>query len=280
LRRRGEELQVYLVKRSPQSGFFPGNYVFPGGGVGSQDQGSDPWEAHADLPAAEIANRFGTAPEISPFCVSAVRETFEEAGVFLGTPEESAGSWLETAGLERISKGLPKGWLRDGAMQGLCTLGLSMLWPWSHWITPVGMPRRFDTRFFIAFMPPGQACSPDCRETVEGIWVRPEEGLAANLRGEIPLSPPTVVTLHQLLPYRSAGDLEAALKTRSWGEPMLPRLVRLPRGAMIVEPWDPEYDRERVPSEDLEEHVLPWSEPFSRIWFHGGLWRPVAVKRA
>lgn len=281
VRQHGEELQVYLLKRSPKSGFFPGDYVFPGGTVASQDRDPELWRARADVPAAELAKRYGTTLNeegILPYYVSAIRETFEEAGVFLGFVEEPAGHWFEGACSRRTSDGLHKEWLRDAIINGSCVLGFSMLVPWAHWITPEAMPKRFDTRFFAAFMPPEQTCSPDRRETVHGIWTSPEDALAANLKGETPLSPPTLVTLHQLLRHRRAEDLKAALKGRSWGDPMLPRLLRLSKGAMIVEPWDPMYDCEFEVGEDLESAVLPLGEPFSRIWFHKGLWRPVRIE--
>lgn len=282
VRQHSEGLQVYLLKRSPQSGFFPGNYVFPGGAVGSQDRDSQFWGARSDVPGAELSKRFGDTlkeEEILPFCVSAIRETFEEAGVLLADPGKSAGEWLGDVRNRRISGGLPKGWLLDGARNGSFMLGISLLAPWSHWITPEAMPRRFDTRFFVAFMPSEQISSPDCRETVKGIWTRPKDGLAANLKGEIALSPPTLVTLHQLLPYQRAEDLKAVLKGRSWGDPVIPRLIRLSRGAMIVEPWDPWYDRQlEIGADDLESAIVPLGEPFSRIWLHEEVWRPVRIQ--
>jgi 8-oxo-dGTP pyrophosphatase MutT (NUDIX family) len=275
MRQHGEGLQIYLLKRSAESGFFPGNYVFPGGGVGSPDQDPHIWQTHADGSAGKIAEG------ILPYYVAAIRETFEEAGVFLGTIGESASDWFEKARNERASDGLPKGWLRDCVVNRCCLPGFSLLFPWSHWITPEGMPRRFDTRFFMAVMPPEQACSPDRREAVDGVWISPEEALIGNLRSQIPLSPPTLVTLQQLLTYKKIEDLEAGLKGRGWGEPIVPRLVRLSRGAMIVEPWDPMYDREfEVDADRLESGLVPLPEPFSRIWFHEGVWRPVRVQDA
>ena len=35
---------------------------------------------------------------------------------------------------------------------------------WSHWITPSLEPKRFDTRFFVAPLPPGQVASADLSE--------------------------------------------------------------------------------------------------------------------
>ena len=147
----------------------------------------------------------------------------------------------------------------------------------AHWITPELMRQRFDTRFFTAVMPDNQVCRPDTRETVKGIWISPEDGLVGNLTGEVPLSPPTLVTLHELLEYSDFNDLQAAGEHRQWGPARLPRLIPLERGVVIVEPWDPMYSEAKIdisPSE-LATCVLPVGESFSRIWFDDGVWKPV-----
>ena len=139
------------------------------------------------------------------------------------------------------------------------------------------MKRRFDTRFFIATMPSNQFCRPDSRETVEGLWISPKEGLIGNLTGEIPLSPPTLVTLHELIEYSDLKDLQAAGKGRHWDQALLPRLIPLEKGAVIVEPWDPMYSSAEINiyPNDLAASVLPVGESFSRIWFDNGVWKPV-----
>ena len=139
------------------------------------------------------------------------------------------------------------------------------------------MKRRFDTRFLLAVMPADQFCQPDRKETTEGLWISPKEGLEGNLAGKIPLSPPTLVTLHQLLQYPNLKRLLAESKHRQWGQTFLPRLVPLAKGAVIIEPWDPMYheDQANIYPEALANSVLAVGEPFSRIWYNGSLWKPV-----
>jgi hypothetical protein len=166
-------------------------------------------------------------------------------------------------------------------VSGAWYLQLSRLAPWAHWITPEAFKPRFDTRFFLAFVPPDQECSPDGRETTHGTWVTPAQALASNLRGETPLSPPTLVTLQELLQYKTLTELQDEVRQRRWGGPRLPRVFRQEKGAVIVEPWDPMIHKEDVEFDPatLKSLVLPVGEPFSRLWLCEGIWRPVAISR-
>ena len=142
------------------------------------------------------------------------------------------------------------------------------------------MPRRYDTRFFMAFMPRDQECTPDLNEVTHGIWISPEKGLAGNFKGEIPLSPPTMVTLHELLKFSSLKALKKEMKTRTWEKALLPRLIASHQGKMIVEPWDPMFNKKvDMNSSELEKVILPPGEPFSRLWLHEGLWKPVGIEK-
>lgn len=281
VRHKGGELQVYLLKRSPQSGFMPGNYVFPGGTLDAEDRDFGLWKAHVDMDTEEISGRFGgnlTAEDALASGVAAIRETFEEAGVFLAFRWEQTRIELKRLCDRRRAGDLTKGWFRECVMAGGWVLRLSGLKRWSHWITPQARSKRFDTRFFLSFMPGDQECTPDKRETTHGIWISPEQGLEENLRGNIPLSPPTVVTLSELLNYSNLDDLEKDVKTRPWGRVREPRLTALPRGALILLPWDPMYNQEGgIDTGELKTTLLPPGVPFSRILYREGLWRPIGI---
>jgi len=282
VREKGSAFDVYLLKRSGQSGFFPGSYVFPGGTVASDDRDADLWLRQSDLDLPGVERRLGgtlPAMEALAYGVAAIRETFEEAGVLLASRAQEAQSGMQAILEMRKVEKLLKGWLREWAVSGGWHLLLSRLARWTHWITPEAFTPRFDTRFFLAFVPADQECSPDDQETIHGIWVTPEQGLAANLRGEIPLSPPTLVTLQELVRYKALKELQEEARTRGWGESRVPRLIRVEKGAVILEPWDPmihekdvEFDRAA-----LRKLVLPVGEPFSRLWLYEGIWRPVGV---
>jgi 8-oxo-dGTP pyrophosphatase MutT (NUDIX family) len=274
--------QVYLLKRSGQSGFFPGSYVFPGGTVASEDRDADLWLRHSDIVLPGVEKRLGgtlAAPEMLAYGVAAIRETFEEGGVLLASRAQEIDSGMQAISETRKVKRLSKGWFREWVVSGEWHLQLSRLAPWTHWITPEAFKPRFDTRFFLAFVPADQECSPDKEETTHGIWVTPEQGLEGNLRGEIPLSPPTLVTLHELLQHKTLKELQEEVSRRGWGEPRLPRVIPVEKGAVILEPWDPMIRATEVGLDlaALRKLVLPVGEAFSRLWLYEGIWRPVGV---
>jgi hypothetical protein len=277
------ELQVYLLKRHAGSGFMAGHYVFPGGILDPEDWQYSFWQRHVDLGGQNRCNRLVggsmSAEQLVAYGVAAIRETLEEAGVFFAERINQRYADLEHAVRLRQQKDLPPDWFVNLAKSQGWILLLSALSPWSHWITPVRMRRRYDTRFWLACMPSDQHCRPDQLETTHGLWVNPKEGLSGNLSGRIPLSPPTLVTLQQLLAFDSLADLKAEMLQRKWGKPIFPRLIPLDRGAILIEPWDAAYDQFDVDIDvaGLEKALLPAGEPFSRIWYHEGLYRPVSA---
>jgi 8-oxo-dGTP pyrophosphatase MutT (NUDIX family) len=257
---------------------MPGHYVFPGGIVDAEDRDAV-WEKHVLLDHAPwIQPRSSRSRNgILAYAIAAVRETFEEAGILLAR-EDGRGERDLSALFSKRHKGqLRSGWLREGVCSRGWKLALSSLHPWAHWITPTIRSKRFDTRFFLAIVPEEHPCIPDGRETVEGVWVDPKEALSSNLSGTMPLSPPTLVTLHELLERQGTGTLGKKLRSRCWGPSRCPRLVPAPEGLLLLLPWDPMYDDERSTAGASAGSVLDVGEPFSRMWLDAGVWRPVAA---
>ena len=276
------ELQVYLLKRHAKSGFMAGNYVFAGGILDPEDREFTVWKDHVDFDPADLSIRLGgglSAEEVLAYGVAAIRETLEEAGVFLAGQANQRTEDLKRIDSLRGSGDLPKEWFLNLVVSGGWTLALSALSRWSHWITPLSMKRRYDTRFFLACMPSGQRCSPDSHEITHGLWVSPIDGLMGNISGKIPLSPPTMVTLQELLKYPTLEDLKKEALVRLWGIPNSPRQIALDKAVVLIEPWDAEYDQAdiEIDTRKLEKALLPAGEPFSRIWYRQGLWRPIAA---
>ena len=77
-------------------------------------------------------------------------------------------------------------------------LALDELVPYAHWITPEGMPKRFDTWFFLAAAPPEQLGAHDGKESTDSIWVSPREALEGGESGRFKLPFPTTRNLIKL----------------------------------------------------------------------------------
>lgn len=88
----------------------------------------------------------------------------------------------------------------------------------------------------------------------------------------IPAPAATVILVRQyedalqvyLLKYSSLDDLQMETENRQWGEARLPRLIPGDRGAVILEPWDPQYSQQKIQidTENLHDAVLPVGESF------------------
>jgi 8-oxo-dGTP pyrophosphatase MutT (NUDIX family) len=226
-------VEAYLLRRTRELDFAPGACVFPGGSVDEQDaEVQIPWAGPAP---AEFAGLLGTSQARARALIcAAVRETFEEAGVLLAGPSPIA-LVDDSAALARDRHSLLEGSTSFGELlrrRGLM-LRADLLTPWARWITPEASPRRFDTWFFAAALPPGQTAGlmaglaaglaqAKSREADSGTWLRPGAALASARAGEITLLPPTVVTLSELAAYE---DITGILSQRRVVAPRLPTVM-------------------------------------------------------
>ncbi|MFC1884154.1 hypothetical protein ACFL2O_05230, partial [Thermodesulfobacteriota bacterium] len=252
--------------------------LYRGGMLEKGDRDTEFWEKRTDLSLNVLSEKLGgdiSAETILAYGIAAIRETFEEAGVFPGDlPAE------KTEGLCRLrsSGKLSKGWFNTWIDLNRGPLPISRLQRWSHWLTPENSPLRFDTRFFAAFLEDGQECKPDFSETTTGIWVSPRQGLEGNLSGDIPMGPPTLVTLQELLEFSNVEQWKKGIQKREWGKVRMPQQIFSDGESTILLPWDPAYGRdEQIDLERAKSSVLPLGEPFSRLCTVKGLWKPVGV---
>jgi hypothetical protein len=92
----------------------------------------------------------------------------------------------------------------------------------SHWLTPPSVPRRFDTRFFLAALPEGQVAVADTSETISGQWVSPSSALQLYKDKEWQMIGPTISSLETLAQYTSAeealADVAAENHVQPWTE--------------------------------------------------------------
>ena len=92
---------------------------------------------------------------------------------------------------------------RSGAARELQEeAGLSLpaetLLTFSHWLTPVVVKRRFATWFFIAEVGSDEPVTVDGSEIVAHEWWRPGDAIRAHHEGRLSITPPTLVSLHDL----------------------------------------------------------------------------------
>ena len=241
-------IEACLLRRVTTMAFAAGMHVFPGGGVDPADTDrhsgtSNDWvgpepERWAGLLSADA----GLARAL---VCAAVRETFEESGVLLAGPD--AGSLVDA------DPAADPSWEAD--RQGLLDRRFSLsellarrqlrvradlLRPWAHWVTPEVEPRRYDTRFFVAAMPAGQATRHVGGESDRTVWLRPQDAIDAHAAGELAMLPPTVFTLAELTGYDSVDSVLAAANERDI-RPVLPRVIVTGEEAELLLPSDPGY---------------------------------------
>ena len=122
-------------------------------------------------------------------------------------------------------------------------LALDELVPYAHWITPEGIPKRFDTWFFLAATPPEQAGAHDGKESTDSIWVSPREALAGGESGRFKLPFPTTRNLIRL---GKQPNVKAALAD-SRGKAVvtvMPVMTKLNGGRQLRIPAEAGYDGE------------------------------------
>ena len=211
LRDGAQGLEVFLVKRHGLSDVLGGAYVFPGGKLDAADCAPDT-HRHLDQARAQLHAALGepgTAPDLaSGLFVAALRETYEEAGVlFAHGADAHTGAAAD---------------FHARVLSGSMRLQTQAVHPWSRWITP-RMPsvtnKRFDTRFFIAVLPPGQKAAHDNVEATESAWLRPRAALEQYWAREIELAPPQIMSLAHLARYSTAA--EAMAQARSQLPPLI-----------------------------------------------------------
>ncbi|MBC7636476.1 MAG: hypothetical protein H7251_12815, partial [Acetobacteraceae bacterium] len=86
----------------------------------------------------------------------------------------------------------------DLATSGEIELATDAMVRFSHWITPEGRPKRYDTHFFLAPMPTDQKPQGDGHETVHTIWISPADALAGGLSRRFTVVFATRLNLGQL----------------------------------------------------------------------------------
>ncbi len=234
-------LEVFMLRRNFDSVWIAGASVFPGGAIDPEDV--DPsWTARcAGWTDTRASAALGRSSGGLAFFVAAVRETFEEAGVLLARDRGDRSVDASAAHLAAARMALNAGEHAFGAFMAEHDLVLAAdeLHPFSHWITPPGGPRRYDTWFFVAAAPEGEYRHDDT-ELIESAWLQPRAALAAADAGELELIFPTRKNLEALARFGSAAEvLDAARAAGADPSGELDLVVESSGGRRIRLPFDP-----------------------------------------
>ena len=186
--------QMFWVKRSTKLAFMGGFHAFPGGQLDKEDS------------AVPIDHAGESDAKLMRAC--AAREFFEEAGVLLARGVERVSTEKLEAkrhALEAKQKSFRQ-ILEDDDLQ----VDGAALIEAGRWVTPPFAPRRFDTWFFLAWLPEGQEPSVETGELESGEWIRPADAVALWQRGEIIMAPPTLHIIRTLASNADRLDQMAA----------------------------------------------------------------------
>jgi 8-oxo-dGTP pyrophosphatase MutT (NUDIX family) len=207
------DLEVFLLRRNHDSVWIAGASVFPGGAIDDHDR--DPsWTTRTRSWTDERASRALGVPEGGlGFFVGAIRETFEEAGVLLARDADGrlVDGGTEELHAERDALNAGRTDFAGVAARHGLVLATDELHVFSHWVTPPGGPRRYDTWFFVAAAPPGRYRHDEV-ELIESAWVRPAAALRAADEATIELILPTRRNLEAIARFARVADLLDAVR--------------------------------------------------------------------
>lgn len=132
--------------------------------------------------------------------------------------------------------------VRETAEEAGLTIPADDLVPYSHWVPPTTLDKRFATWFFLA-PAPGGSVTVDGGEIQEHAWWQPAHTLARHAAGEIEMVPPTYITLMELAEHPTAAEALAAACGRAGEIPRYETHIAL-RDGVPVSLWhgDAGYD--------------------------------------
>jgi len=240
--------EILMLRRNLNSDFVGGAYVFPGGRVDEADAGPAAQRRTFGLTDAVASRRLSLESGGLAYYVACLRELFEEAGLLIACDEdgepvqprddESIGRFAQSR--REVNAGtLDFVSMMERERLLLDLRGLEYI---AHWVTPVGPPRRFDTRFFVALAPSNQVATHDAGETVADQWIRPVDALDAHARGELEIIFPTIRNLEAIAHFGSSLEVLEYARSLIDIVRVEPRVVMRDGQVQILLPGDDGYD--------------------------------------
>jgi 8-oxo-dGTP pyrophosphatase MutT (NUDIX family) len=240
--------EVLMLRRNLNSDFVGGAHVFPGGAVDDGDGDPDMRERVLGVDDEHASKRLAIESGGLAYYVACLRELFEEAGLLIacganGEPVDLSDPTV----MKRMATHRRN--LNAGSLTFLEVLrtedlvldlrGLSYV---AHWVTPVGPPRRYDTRFFVALAPSDQRAAHDDGETIQDLWLRPRDALAAHEGGDFTMIYPTIRNLQAVADFSTAREVLAYADALTDIVCVQPRMVTRDGEVVILLPGDDGFD--------------------------------------
>ncbi|KAF2623183.1 hypothetical protein BU25DRAFT_350747 [Macroventuria anomochaeta] len=236
--------QILLLHRVKKASSFASAHVFPGGALSKTHDG--------DIPDVNDPGRHQDGPA---YRLAAIRETFEECGILLAKSKTTGKLFTGISDEEReqgrraVHSGTVK--FTDLLEKWGALPDTSSLIPFTRWITPPNVPRRFSTQMYIYFLPlnstsPTKRAAPAGTPPESGVeeedelvipnpthdggiehtaarFLPPNKWIDLARRNRIILFPPQFFLTLLLSPYLSANVTSPSSPTPSYEELALER---------------------------------------------------------
>ena len=237
------ELQVFMMERHADIVFGGGMWVFPGGRVDDTDE-PDAFAPYCLHRTDQQASALMQMPAGAlTYYIAAIREAFEEAGILLARHRDTGQLLDLTSPATEARFDAHRRDINDSNRNFIelieeenLMLDLGSMHYIARWITPIGPPRRYDTRFFITRMPTIQTPIHDDYELVYSRWMTPTRILEKYSRGEMTLMSPTLRMVRCLAQFSCADDVMKAAEANQSDE-----RARVNDAGDLVLPRDPTY---------------------------------------
>jgi len=229
----GPRLEVFTQQRVAEMAFAASMHVYPGGGVDVRDgEGELDWAGPGRTPAWWARVLGVDVARARLVVLAAVREVFEECGVLFAGQRTRAllrglGQQWQDQRAALVSHRLT---VAEMARSESLVLRSDLLHPLARWVTPECEPRRYDTFFFAAALPPGQRADGRTSEARSTGWVDPGR-LVQEASSE--LMAPTQLLAEQLA---GATGMTSYLRGRPSLKPVLPYPVDTADGIRLRVP--------------------------------------------
>jgi 8-oxo-dGTP pyrophosphatase MutT (NUDIX family) len=217
------DMKVLMMRRDANTVFAGGMWVFPGGSVDSSDDHDHFQSISEHRTDVEASQLMGLESGGLSYYIAAIRECFEEAGVLLARFKGADQAVSLTDAMHTRKFEAYRDHVNDRTLDFLdfvqaenLVMDAGEMHYIAHWITPLGPPRRFNARFFIARMPRDQEPIHDNRETVHAEWFSPDEILQKFESEEMILMTPTLRMIRSLSLFKTTDEvIQAAAANQS-----------------------------------------------------------------